>query len=278
MQNKVLIWVVMGVIIVGVGAGYVVSHRGNSKPKSVSQNNSAAPSTEKMMADKTESTDVMMSDDKVLGVVVKNGELYTVWPDNELADITHDITLKDGTKVSASGNITKADGTKITLKEGEMLSTIGIMSMVDVSKMMEMKEDGMKKEGSMGDQEKDKAEMSDKSDTSMTHEDAMMKSGSYKDYSVDTVAAEQKAGHKVVLFFHANWCPFCQAADKAFKENASSIPAGVTVLKTDYDSQTALKSKYGVTHQHTFVQIDNNGNAVSTWVSGDIANLKANVK
>lgn len=104
------------------------------------------------------------------------------------------------------------------------------------------------------------------------------KAGSYQDYSTATIATEQKAGNKVVLFFHAPWCPYCKAADIAFKANATSIPAGVTVLKTDYDSNTELKKKYGVTYQHTFVQIDTNGNQVSKWNGGDIDNLIKYIK
>lgn len=106
----------------------------------------------------------------------------------------------------------------------------------------------------------------------------LSKAGSYKDYSPATVAAEQKAGKKVVLFFHAPWCPFCRAADAAFKANLGKIPSGVTILKTDYDSNTDLKKKYCVTYQHTFVQIDNSGNQVSKWNGGDIDNVIKYVK
>lgn len=102
--------------------------------------------------------------------------------------------------------------------------------------------------------------------------------GSYKDYSVETVAAEQKAGKKVVLFFHAEWCPSCRAADAVFRASPEKFPAGYTVLKLDYDIETALKKKYGVIYQHTFVQIDNDGKPVSKWVSGDVDMLVKNVK
>lgn len=108
---------------------------------------------------------------------------------------------------------------------------------------------------------------------------AMMdKHGSYQDYSAATVKSEQAGGNKVVLFFHAAWCPFCKTADGAFINRASEIPAGVTILKTDYDSNTDLKKKYGVTYQHTFVQIDSDGNAVTKWNGGDIDNLKKYLK
>ena len=102
--------------------------------------------------------------------------------------------------------------------------------------------------------------------------------GEYKDYSPETLQSEQKLGHKVVLFFHAPWCPYCRTADKDFKDNLNKIPAGVTLLKTDYDSNTELKKKYGVTYQHTFVQIDNDGNKIAFWVSGATDELITNVK
>ncbi len=116
-------------------------------------------------------------------------------------------------------------------------------------------------------------------DSMMKKTEAMMpKAGSYLDYSGQAVAEAQKNGKKVVLFFHAAWCPYCKAADAAFKANPDKIPAEVVLLKTDYDSQTALKQKYGITYQHTFVQIDNNGNMVTKWVSGDVDLLNKNVK
>jgi hypothetical protein len=39
-------------------------------------------------------------------------------------------------------------------------------------------------------------------------------------------------------------------------------------LKTDYDSNIDLRKKYGVTSQHTFVQIDSSGNLIKKWVWG----------
>lgn len=104
------------------------------------------------------------------------------------------------------------------------------------------------------------------------------KTGEYKDYSPATVTEAQKVGNKVVLFFHADWCPFCVEADKQFKARQEEIPSGVTVLKTHYDTETVLKQKYGVTYQHTFVQIDAQGNMVTKWNGGDVENLKKYLK
>ena len=82
----------------------------------------------------------------------------------------------------------------------------------------------------------------------------------------------------ILLFFYAAWCPYCRTADKAFTDNLDKIPAGVTVLKTDYDSNSDLKKKYGVTTQHTFVQIDDKQEKVTLWVSGDVELLQKNIK
>ena len=89
---------------------------------------------------------------------------------------------------------------------------------------------------------------------------AMLK-GSYSAYSVAKLA---NADHsKVVLDFTASWCPTCQEAAKNFK--ATATPDGLTLLTVDYDKSTALKQKYGVTYQHTFVQVDKNGKLLKKW-------------
>jgi thiol-disulfide isomerase/thioredoxin len=109
-------------------------------------------------------------------------------------------------------------------------------------------------------------------------ENVAAKPGEYLDYSPETLQTELAEDHKVVLFFHAPWCPFCKAANAAFKAKLDQIPSNVVVLKTDYDSNSALKQKYGVTYQHTFVQIDKNGNLISKWNGGDVDNLKKYLK
>jgi thiol-disulfide isomerase/thioredoxin len=63
----------------------------------------------------------------------------------------------------------------------------------------------------------------------------------------------------VVLFFHADWCPTCQATEKDLTENAAAIPTGLTVVKVDYDTENDLRQRYGITNQHTFVQVDATG-------------------
>jgi thioredoxin 1 len=73
----------------------------------------------------------------------------------------------------------------------------------------------------------------------------------------------QRAGTKVVYFFHASWCPTCRATEKAIDEDG--IPAGLTVVKVDFDSETDLRKTYGITQQHTFVQVDSDGEELAKW-------------
>ena len=47
--------------------------------------------------------------------------------------------------------------------------------------------------------------------------------------------------------------------------NLQKIPAGIHILKVDYDHSEDLQKKYGVTYQHTFVQVDENGNLLKKW-------------
>lgn len=114
-------------------------------------------------------------------------------------------------------------------------------------------------------------------DEKMMGEEKMAPKGAYVDYSPSALASATKDGGKAVLYFYAPWCPFCKVADAAFTSKTSDIPAGVTVLKTSYDNEKDLKTKYGVTYQHTFVQVDAQGNQIAKWNGGDIDALKANI-
>jgi thiol-disulfide isomerase/thioredoxin len=87
--------------------------------------------------------------------------------------------------------------------------------------------------------------------------------GTYGAY--DPAKLVKAAEGQVVLFFHANWCPECVRLNKDITENLAGIPSLLTILKVDYDNSSELKKKYGVTHQHTMVQVDANGNLLKKW-------------
>lgn len=91
----------------------------------------------------------------------------------------------------------------------------------------------------------------------------MAKAGSYEAYSPEKLARAETGD--VVLFFHASWCPSCRGLNMDIEKNLGAIPAGVSILKTDYDTESELKKKYGVTYQHTLVQVNADGTMISKW-------------
>lgn len=115
------------------------------------------------------------------------------------------------------------------------------------------------------------------SDAMVASDDAMMEAGdlgmdmskgTYEAYAPEKLAWAEDGG-KVILFFKASWCPSCRALDADLNANMASIPAGVTILELDYDDETELKKKYGVTTQHTLVQVDANGELITKWSGGN---------
>ena len=91
-------------------------------------------------------------------------------------------------------------------------------------------------------------------------------------------AFEAAKGTSRVLFFHATWCPNCKRADADLRANMKKLPAGVTVFKTDYDKEAALKKQYGITAQHTFVLVDGSGKALKKWAGGGLKELVSAVQ
>ena len=92
--------------------------------------------------------------------------------------------------------------------------------------------------------------------------DSSKSPGSYVTYS-DTIIAES-SGTKL-LFFHAPWCPQCRAIESDIESDG--VPDGVTVIKVDYDTNQALRQKYGITLQTTFVKVDDSGNLIQKFVA-----------
>ncbi len=114
-------------------------------------------------------------------------------------------------------------------------------------------------------------------DETMMKDDSMMMQKTpavYQDYSESAVAAALKEGKKVALFFHAPRCPSCRSLNKELTADIATLPANTVVFKTDYDSSSDLKKKYGVTSQHTIVTIDANMNKIALkkwWDAQDVA-------
>jgi len=118
----------------------------------------------------------------------------------------------------------------------------------------------------------------EKTQDSMTKENTTMDKSQSRYMPYSKSAFDAARGKKRVYFFHAPWCPTCVPADKSFSENESSIPEDVLLFKTDYDSSDELKKRYAITYQHTFVLVDDDGNAVKKWNGGGLEELIANTQ
>lgn len=96
-------------------------------------------------------------------------------------------------------------------------------------------------------------------------------SENYLEYSKE--AFEQNKGKKKVLFFSAVWCPTCTVANTDIRDQINDIPDDLVILKVDYDTATDLKEKYGITYQHTFVYVDDNGTEINKWNGGALKEI-----
>ncbi len=201
------------------------------------------------------------------------------------APTTKDGAMMEGDKMMKDGAMMEGDK---MMKDGAMMEGDKMMkdgAMMEGDKMMKdgamMEGDKMMKDGAMMEGDKMMKDGAMMEGDKMMKDDAMMmdnmSAGTYESYSAEKLA-KADAGD-VVLFFHAPWCPSCTAIDKAINGSLSSIPKGLAILKVDYDTNTDLRKKYGVTSQHTFVQVDSKGTLITKWTGGsDLASITSKVK
>jgi len=103
----------------------------------------------------------------------------------------------------------------------------------------------------------------------------------YVEYSMAVL--EKTTTARRVLFFYASWCPTCKPADANFKENIDKIPKDLTLIRVNYNDpetdqdEKDLAKKYGITYQHTFVQIDSKGKEITKWNGGQIDELLSHI-
>ena len=91
----------------------------------------------------------------------------------------------------------------------------------------------------------------------------------------DAQALVADHGKDVVYFFDASWCPECKAIQKKLEnaDDLAKLGKNTVIVKVDYDSQKALKVKYGITHQTAFVRIDGTGKALKTAILGEYSDV-----
>ena len=105
------------------------------------------------------------------------------------------------------------------------------------------------------------ANNSNQNDNNITTKVVTAESG-FIDYDESKLTNAQYG--RVVLFFHASWCPSCRGLEKDIINNKNNIPADLLIMKVDYDSSTDLKKKYKVVQQHTLVQVDSKGELIKS--------------
>jgi thiol-disulfide isomerase/thioredoxin len=166
-----------------------------------------------------------------------------------------------------------------------IVSLVSIAVMIHASGIGEA--DGMKKNGTKTDEaaammqqakKNDDASAMMKADDTMADTEPMMAaSGGKRNFTTLADARAFAERGPVVLFFDASWCPTCRASLKDITEDEKAL-GNTTVLIVDYDTEKDLEAKYGITYQHTFVQIDAKGNAIARWSGGGVREIIANVK
>ncbi len=173
------------------------------------------------------------------------------------------LIIVGGIAVAMSGNNDDAMMQKDVMMEGDKMEQDKMMK--DDDAMMDSEKDAMMQKDAMK-----------KDETSMMKDEAML-AGSYQFYAPEKIA--MASSKDVVLFFKASWCPSCRAADADIKANLGKIPSDLVILEVDYDNSTELKKKYGVTSQHTFVQVDKDGKLIKKWLgSATLSAISAEIK
>lgn len=129
------------------------------------------------------------------------------------------------------------------------------------------------------DQAEEMEEEEEINEEEMNEESADTNSSSAKlvNYSENTFEEEIMEGRNVV-YFAATWCPTCKALNDELAEDISSLPSDLTIIKADYDEEVALKQEYGITIQHTLVQVDENGKEITRWSGGGIETIQAELQ
>lgn len=104
----------------------------------------------------------------------------------------------------------------------------------------------------------------------------------YKQYTPDTFT--EAKNKKRVLFFYASWCPTCRPVDTELETKHDQIPENLVVFRINYNDtdtdevEKNLATQYGITYQHTFVLVDDEGVAVTKWNGGGLSEILEHTK
>lgn len=112
----------------------------------------------------------------------------------------------------------------------------------------------------------------------------MDKSTSSRYVPYSKAAYDEAIGKRRVLYFYATWCPSCKVANEDFTANPDKIPEDVVIFRVNYNDpdtdqeEKDLAKQYGITYQHTFVQVDKTGKELTKWNGGKTDELVKNIK
>lgn len=140
-------------------------------------------------------------------------------------------------------------------KDGEAMEKVDGAMDKDGAAMEKMeKEDGvMEKDGeAMEKMEKDEVSLAEPVVAAV----ASYEAGAMQAFDQETFDAALADGNKVLLDFYADWCSTCRANAPVI-ESAVEADGEVVGFKVDYDTAQALRSKYGVVSQSTYLTIKN---------------------
>jgi hypothetical protein len=87
--------------------------------------------------------------------------------------------------------------------------------------------------------------------------------GRFEDYEADKVSAA--VDERIVLFFYAGWSEKSREVAMNIATNSDQIPAGILILKVDFDRRLSLRGKYKVIAENTFVEVNHEGREVNQW-------------
>jgi thiol-disulfide isomerase/thioredoxin len=165
----------------------------------------------------------------------------------------------DGTMMKSDSST--ADGTMMKSDDTMMKSDNTMMNSDNT--MMKSDSTMMKSDASMMVSDADRKMSADPMDISAFN----LKGLGNQVVAFKSEAAAQALAKKgtVVYFFAATWCPECQATYKDLKANFSMLPKNFTLVFVNYDKAKELKMKYGITAQHTFVQLGAMGEKKKVW-------------
>jgi len=107
------------------------------------------------------------------------------------------------------------------------------------------------------------------SETPSASETTAVAAGDYIPYESFVTSGDKYSDSKGVLFFNAVWCSTCQQARDNIEASLGEIPEDLVIVVVDFDSSIDLRKKYGVTVQHTFIEIDSAGEPLGKW-SGSV--------